>query len=91
MRTEGKTDRRTGMTNPIVALRYFANVPKNCCVFRIRTEQEDSLTSKQTLPARSLLCNCSYVLRYKPKCNFIYAYKKSEAFPVQIFAKFTSM
>jgi hypothetical protein len=40
MQTEGQTD----MTNPVVALRYFANVPKNCCIFCVHTKQEDSLT-----------------------------------------------
>jgi len=44
MLTERQTDRWTDMTNPIVALRYFANVPKNFYVFCVPTEQEDSLT-----------------------------------------------
>jgi hypothetical protein len=45
--------------------------------------------SRQTLPSRSVLSKCHTVSWRMRKCNLIYAHKRSIAFPVPIFSKFT--
>ena len=70
MRTDGRTDRRTGVTKLLVAFRNFANAPKTGCTFifhgkGIKSYKVIDDCPKETVDMRPLVLDGRTTMKYR--------------------------